>query len=320
MILIVTESNDPTSDLICNYLIKERMSFFRINSEEIGKIVSLKITNYETEFEYHSINGAFKYSEISAVYFRRGNINLQDNKSIHPKRLEFFLNKEIEKLSDFVHYLLELKPCIGRYEKYGPNKLVVLKKALSCGLKIPNTSIVKTKSHLIKELSDREIITKAIFEPIAFQIGEYSFSNPTVEIKQYDLTLIPQDFHYSLIQDKLNKEFEIRLFYFFGECYSMAILSKNNPKTEIDFRNYDDSKPNRFIPCIISEEVRIKLNSLMLELNYNIGCIDLIYENNQYCFLEINPVGQYGMISEPCQYYLEKIVAEKLITMSKNYG
>jgi hypothetical protein len=30
-------------------------------------------------------------------------------------------------------------------------------------------------------------------------------------------------------------------------------------------------------------------------------------------FLEVNPVGQFGMVSAPCNYHLEKKVAELLI-------
>jgi hypothetical protein len=35
--------------------------------------------------------------------------------------------------------------------------------------------------------------------------------------------------------------------------------------------------------------------------------------NKELVFLEINPVGQFGMVSHPCNYYLEKRIAQNLI-------
>ena len=39
----------------------------------------------------------------------------------------------------------------------------------------------------------------------------------------------------------------------------------------------------------------------------------ILNKNNEYVFLEINPVGQYGMVSEPCNYFLDKKIAHYLI-------
>ena len=49
------------------------------------------------------------------------------------------------------------------------------------------------------------------------------------------------------------------------------------------------------------------------------GSLDLIYsKTGQYYFLEVNPGGQFSMVSIPCNYNLEKKVAEYLINMSNN--
>ena len=41
-------------------------------------------------------------------------------------------------------------------------------------------------------------------------------------------------------------------------------------------------------------------------------------DKNELVFLEINPVGQFGMVSSPCNYYLEKKVASKLKKLLEN--
>jgi glutathione synthase/RimK-type ligase-like ATP-grasp enzyme len=49
-------------------------------------------------------------------------------------------------------------------------------------------------------------------------------------------------------------------------------------------------------------------------LKLNTGSVDLIFseEDNKYYFLEVNPMGQFGMVSKPCNYYLEKEMAQYL--------
>ena len=50
------------------------------------------------------------------------------------------------------------------------------------------------------------------------------------------------------------------------------------------------------------------------ELNLNCGSVDMIVDKNgEYVFLEINPVGQYGMVNEPCNYNLDHLIANYLI-------
>ena len=49
----------------------------------------------------------------------------------------------------------------------------------------------------------------------------------------------------------------------------------------------------------------------MDQLNLDSGSIDIIYSTNkEYVFLEVNPIGQFGMVSSPCNYYIEKRIAQ----------
>jgi hypothetical protein len=36
-------------------------------------------------------------------------------------------------------------------------------------------------------------------------------------------------------------------------------------------------------------------------------------KKGEYVFLEVNPIGQFGMVSAPCNYNLEKKIAQYLI-------
>ena len=45
-----------------------------------------------------------------------------------------------------------------------------------------------------------------------------------------------------------------------------------------------------------------------------------ILQVQEFVFLEVNPVGQFGWVSKNCNYYLEKKIALKLINLKKKFA
>jgi glutathione synthase/RimK-type ligase-like ATP-grasp enzyme len=125
---------------------------------------------------------------------------------------------------------------------------------------------------------------------------------------------LPTYFFPTLFQKKLAKVFELRIFYLNEKFYSMAIFSQEDQQTEVDFRNYNFEKPNRTVPFLLPIDLQKKLIQLMKNLHLKSGSIDMVLtEEGDYVFLEVNPVGQFGMVSSPCNYELSKLIAETLI-------
>ena len=93
----------------------------------------------------------------------------------------------------------------------------------------------------------------------------------------------------------------------------MAIFSQEDEQTKVDFRNYNKSKPNRCVPYKLPDYIMKKLDLFMQRMNLDTGSIDMIYTTNkEYVFLEVNPVGQYDMVSVPCNYNLHQKIAKYL--------
>ena len=196
------------------------------------------------------------------------------------------------------------------------NKLTVLKKAVESGIDVPKTIVCSTKQELRRFIEDNNIvITKDLTIPYLFLFEHEAAASKTIIVNSSFLDKMPDIFKPSLFQRLVIKEYEIRSFYFDNKFYSMAIFSQLDDETKIDFRNYNQNKPNRFVPYKLPNELEMKLETLMKKMSLFSGSIDLIKEKNGgYIFLEINPVGQFGMTSLPCNYYLEKIIASYLIT------
>lgn len=227
------------------------------------------------------------------------------------------LRKEYQVLEKYYHSKIPNHKTISHPDNNSLNKLIVLDLARDCGIKTPHSRIVTNKnevSEFIKE--NTEVITKPLFEVISKREGNdilYVYTS-VVELEDIKET----DFFPSLLQNKIKKEFEIRVFYFFGDFYSIAIFSQNKDSTSVDFRIYDYKKPNRNVVINLPQSLREKLKNLMDKVGLKTGSIDLIFTpRKEMVFLEINPVGQFGMVSRAGNFNLEKIIAEKLIELNE---
>lgn len=141
----------------------------------------------------------------------------------------------------------------------------------------------------------------------------------TKELTPYHISLLPDRFFPSLIQENIDKRFEIRAFYINGHIYSAALFSQNSNETIVDSRIVNLKKPIRYIPYLLSKDEEMKIIELMTILNLNCGSIDLIRaKSGELFFLEVNPVGEFGHIELTCNYGLHKIVATELIKMDRD--
>jgi len=116
----------------------------------------------------------------------------------------------------------------------------------------------------------------------------------------------------------IEKRIEIRVFYLDGKCFSMAILSQCDETTSVDYRNYNVLNPNRNVPIILPKHIEISIDKLMRNLNLQTGSIDFILSSNEeFVFLEVNPIGQFLNVSHICNYCIEKEIAKYLISIAR---
>ena len=195
------------------------------------------------------------------------------------------------------------------------DKLRVLRLAIDAGLEVPPTMVTNRRATLEAFLAEQgRVICKPLGEAESFQVGNASYAMFTAEVTPQLVARLPERFFPSLFQARIEKQYELRVFYLARRCWAMAIFSQGDAQTEVDFRNYNWSRPNRSVPFSLPPELEARLRDLMTRLQLDTGSIDLIRTaDGGYVFLEINPVGQFGMVSLPCNYFLERRVAEHLM-------
>lgn len=332
MILIFSKETDYSTDEVIKWLNFHKASWVRINGEDIDE-KSKKLSfffgeNTSKKNGYFFLSGKKIYfNSIKAAWFRRSHSfskvsSLLSNQKLEVKaiyNLTKFLKGEVTSILRFIIKNLNCK-WLDHPNDVSLNKLSTLSLANEIGIKIPETLVTNDLSELKRFASNAQIITKAINEVESFEIDKHLYMLYTRVINKEKLNQINDEFCFPiLIQKKIQKKYEIRSFYLEGDFYSMAIFSQNDNQTKIDFREYNNLKPNRTVPYKLPEELKTKLKTLMITLNLKHGSIDLILgENKEYYFLEVNPVGQFGMTSHPCNYYLEKKIAEMLLKLSSH--
>lgn len=233
-----------------------------------------------------------------------------------------YLNEESIKLLNYLHYITK-DNCYwlnSPQDLDSNNKLIQPLIAQGAGLKVAQQQIVSKKSELLKIINEGKLfITKSFGTAIyANSDDDVLFFAYTQMVDDALLAKTPETFFPSLLQQYIEKEFEIRTFYLDGECYSMAIFSQENDKTKVDFRHYDNVLPNRNEPVRLPEAIEEKLRRFAVAYNTNCGSFDLIQDKTgQIYFLEFNSLGQFGMVSQPCGYMLEKRIAQLLKSKSR---
>lgn len=210
-----------------------------------------------------------------------------------------------------IHKILENKKYINKFsDSVDVCKLYNLQIAQECGLNVPDSFLCVNKKDL-KTFSDKydgNIITKPIDDSsVFFKEGLHFFTS------KVDIDNVPDNFALSLFQENIEKEFELRIFYFDNVFYSSAVLSQQNNSTKVDLKNTKVDNPNRVLPFELPKPVSEKLKRFLDQVKLKCGSIDMIYsKKGEYVFLEVNPIGQFEQVSIPCNYNLFKKVAEFL--------
>ncbi|NHN26125.1 hypothetical protein FIA58_010595 [Flavobacterium jejuense] len=218
---------------------------------------------------------------------------------------------------DFLNLKLN-KPQINKFSDNNIGKLHQLELCKLINLKFPETLITTSLADLKKFVTVHKIvITKPIENPFSKHIvngKDLHFFTSSKLITSNILKKYTSDrFQASLFQKYTEKKFEIRSFYLNETFKSMAIFSQQNEKTKIDYRNYDRERPNRIVPFLLPKSIEKKLIKLMKLLGLNCGSFDLIYSvNDEYVFLEVNPIGQFQWLSRNCNHNIERLIAETL--------
>jgi ATP-GRASP peptide maturase of grasp-with-spasm system len=317
MILILSEKNDHSTNDVMDWVMHYGAAPVRLNDVIDAGDISISQHDIVLKCGGRSIS----INEISAFWYRRGgNVTTKmfaaDGTAVG-KEVRYCSEREKESLSKFLHSRLKSIPNhLGDYYAARINKMQVLDTAAALGLLIPDYLVTTKKTDVeVFRKTAGAIICKPLERPVQYSDDTTWITAYTELVDDAVLEKIPDTFFPSLFQQYIEKFVELRVVCLRDKCYGMAIFSQADEKTKIDFRKYNYSKPNRYVPYRLPEDIQAKLLQVMHAMDLESGSADIIVEKDtgKYYFLEINPVGQFGMTSYPCNYYIEKEIATQLV-------
>lgn len=324
MIIIFTIKYDISTSNVIQWLNYFNQEVIRINSDD--DIYKLELINeYSILFRNTITNKVYNLLEAKSCWWRRNGISRNTFTNYKRENLIYsnqdlssliigngnILTEETEHLKEYIYTKIyeKCKINIGK-PLFNLNKLIVLDIAKKIGFRIPNYKIITNT----QQLEDFESISKAISNGVYKIIDNHSYYSYTEKLNLKKIKRQSVDVYPSIQMELIDKKLEIRSFYIENNFFSMAIFSQSSEQTKIDFRKYNNVFPNKTEPFQLPKNIEEKLAQIFKEINLNCGSIDLIIDkNDNYYFLEINPVGQYGMVADPCNYELDKLIAKYLI-------
>lgn len=305
MLLIITNKKDLTSDYLILRLDELNIPYTRLNTEDylLKYQIEIDLSNNSVNSSINFFNGDIvNIKDINGVFFKH---TLKPNVSDEiPVDQRAFAERELIETMKSLFRLIDKKYWLNhpKYIYSANNKIEQLQFAANIGFNIPKTCISSdaTTIHNFYNFNKGNLIAKAV---------KHGFYKSGKQVKVATTHKVEKNFidnigNYSnipmILQEKIEKECDIRVTIVGNKVYAAAIHSQDYKETKTDWRLSDlygiDLKYTKHnLPSKIIESC-VKITDYF---NLNYSAIDLIYTpKHEYYFLEMNPNGQWAWIEE----------------------
>lgn len=195
--------------------------------------------------------------------------------------------------------------------KAASDKFYQLRSAQAVGLCIPKT-IISNDAKAVRSFysSLKSGMICKLHTSLSFSMKATAFSFYTTLIEKEDLddlemlSVCPMIF-----QERIPKAYELRIAYIDQQCFAGKIIGAD----ALDWRP-SQSENFSWESYQIPEKIQGQIIRLMQKLGLSFGAIDMIVQpDGTYVFLEVNPVGEWGMLEKELELPISKAIAKGLI-------
>ncbi len=315
ILVLTTKLYEQGTAAVLDWMLFNKSRFLVVHYEDL---LSKRIP-YEIDIlnEDILIDGVSIKKEVKVIWYRRFYLTERLFKNVRydriTKQLEFESKSELETLVTYLRYLFKDKVHLPMKPIAGENKLIYLDLAKKAGMKCPHTIVTNSKRILDEfySSSEEKVISKPIYFSKYFTNGSISYS---VQTTGYDGAMIgelPAYFFPTLFQQAVDSHYEVRVFYLNGRIFSTAAIYDGTDRN-IDLKMNYKSDSLHWVRYQLPAELEEKIRDFMGKADLNTGSLDFLKTSEGYCFLEVNPVGQYLAPSDYCNYYLDYEISKEL--------
>lgn len=330
MIFIYSSLVDGTTAEVCDYFDRKGIEYIIID-DKIQYLEHNLLDVLEplgSEVYYNIKNLAIKVCDIKCIWLRKFTpiIEFQSESNKFKSFIPEIYIEETNPIKEYIGLInKEQTYTLGTSQDI--NKLYVLNVANRMGIKVPKSYLVKGEIENVIMLLKKhnKIITKAInnFYILTNELNKKRIMGHCSVVNMNTIETFVKEtgqktIHFpSLIQEYIEKKSEIRCVYLFGEFFCATYFTQEMEETKDDSRNFYNENQPFYYPFVLPDEIKVKINNLMVFLSLEFGVIDLILtpEFDIY-FLEVNPWGEFTEMDVICNFGIAERIAKKLITES----
>ena len=315
IVLVVTRAWDTTADLVIRALDSFPVAVTRINTEDFPTRAAINFTAGDSGISAFLDTGfgrAVATASVLAVYFRRPDPPRIDDAVTDPAWRVFAQNESRSALSGFLRLIDHARwvnhpTMIAEAE----HKLLQLAHARRAGLRIPRTAVTNNPeaARAFVTMLRTTVVAKTICSPLVTLTPPqfvYTRRLSGSDLQQLDAVALSP----CILQEWIPKKFEVRVVVV-GDCaYAVAIDSGDLD----DWRIRDVQQlPHSYHE--LPDNISTKCVSLVHDFGLLYGALDFIVTpSEEYVFLELNPNGEWGWLTETLGDTIQNALARQLAT------
>lgn len=307
--LLLSSTIDFSTDLVCYELSKLGTNYLRLNRDEFENYdISIDLNNSTMYYLIDGKRHSIQFDTLKSVYYRAPVfLRTQSKKTL---TLEEQLKRN--QWSAFLRNILVLgkaKWINNPADVFiGENKLLQLRVAKECGIKIPDTILTNSEKLYFDENSKYVVksLDTALFYDLFSEKELFTYSSVLSgkELSNSRLSDAPV-----IIQEYLSPKVDCRVTYIDGTFIPFMITHEGNGYNG-DWRSHKEKAEYTFFN--LPKELELKLNKIMERINLRFGGIDLILRNGDYYFIEVNPTGEWQWLEAVSGIKISKYIADAL--------
>jgi len=314
-IVILSCENDVHATSVLKHIDIEKYTPIVLEREKYG--LHWQISCFINSNDYNVIinfnDTEISHNEINSLYLRRdftiesqdviGEFTEQEKNYIATQRT-IHVNSCIKLLSTIT---FTMNCPESNYKSL--SKVYQLTVAQKVGLKIPQSFF--GGNFKSSNFNDNGLCIKPL-EGIHIKQGGHTYAHYTVKIETpNDEEIHSLKFCPAIIQYYIKKEFELRVTVVGKKVFACKIDSQKSIIGNIDWRHHDWANTPHYT-YQLPENIEKRIVALMNSLNLSYGAIDMIFDVNDYYFLEVNSMGQWLWIEDFTELPISKSIAELL--------
>ena len=317
MICILTQTHDAHADYVIAELNRRRIPVFRFNTGEFP--LNARMTGRMTDAEWSAdiVYGGrhLRTTEITSIWYRRPD-RCRVLETYTPGQRDFALRETRGTIGGVFAAIECLWVNHPAANAVANSKALQLQVARRGGLRTPRTLLTNDPDAaraFFAECDGRVIYKTVTAGIVAARVPTNIY---TSEVRPADLDQLERvRFVPCLFQERVDKDFELRIVVFGGRLFAARIESQQSEESRIDWRRGQRTRALSWGVYDLPPRVEAGCLSLMASLGLTFGAIDMIVTPaGDHVFLEVNPNGQWAFVEFETGLPLREALIDMLVS------